>query len=192
MEVLFDLFNFNNIMASRSACCCGFGPVNEDNARFVMLALLIIIYLLCGAAVFSALEHPKEKQAKEKWAQRFEQFSQRHNLTKSDLEKFLRHYEEANVAGIRVDMLRPRWDFTGAFYFAGTVVSTIGERQRATAFYFYVDFFYTFGITPAGCTLLVISQYSFCETEFNSLSAQNYVSYQGLISLTAVLYNGVN
>ncbi|KAG9347252.1 hypothetical protein JZ751_004819, partial [Albula glossodonta] len=117
-------------MACRTGGCCGFGPVNEDNARFLMLALLIIIYLLCGAAVFSALEHPKEKQAKERWAQRFEHFTLKHNLSKQELENFLRHYEEANVAGIRVDTTRPRWDFIGAFYFVGTVVSTIVSQQR--------------------------------------------------------------
>lgn len=114
-------------MACRSACSCGLGPLNEDNARFLLLALLIILYLLCGAAVFSALEQPKEKQAKEKWAQRFEHFTSKHNLSRGDLEKFLRFYEEANLAGVRVDALRPRWDFTGAFYFVGTVVSTIGN-----------------------------------------------------------------
>ncbi|KAL4630351.1 potassium channel subfamily K member 13-like [Arapaima gigas] len=113
-------------MACRGCCCCGVGPLNEDNARFVLLALLIVLYLLCGAAVFSALEQPREKQAKEKWAQRFEHFSQKHNLSRRELENFLRFYEEANVAGIRVDIARPRWDFTGAFYFVGTVVSTIG------------------------------------------------------------------
>lgn len=119
-------------MACKGACCCGFGPVNEDNARFIMLMLFIVLYLLCGAAVFSALERPMEKQAKERWAQRFELFSQKYNLNRSDLEKFLRHYEEANMAGIRVDTLRPRWDFTGAFYFVGTVVSTIGEEESNT------------------------------------------------------------
>ncbi|XP_057199992.1 potassium channel subfamily K member 13a isoform X2 [Triplophysa rosa] len=120
-------------MACKGACCCGFGPVNEDNARFIMLMLFIILYLLCGAAVFSALERPMEKQAKERWAQRFELFSQKYNLNRSDLEKFLRHYEEANMAGIRVDTLRPRWDFTGSFYFVGTVVSTIGFGMTTPA-----------------------------------------------------------
>lgn len=103
--------------------------MNEDNARFLLLALLIVVYLLCGAAVFSALEQPKEREAKERWAQRFERFGQRHNLSWTELENFLRSYEEANAAGIRVDTVRPRWDFTGAFYFVGTVVSTIGKRE---------------------------------------------------------------
>lgn len=119
-----------DIMACRSGFCCGSGPVNEDNARFLLLALFIVIYLLCGAAVFSALEQPKEREAKERWEQRFEHFSQKYNLSKKDLNNFLRNYEEANVAGIRVDTIRPRWDFTGAFYFVGTVVSTIGEMEQ--------------------------------------------------------------
>lgn len=117
-------------MACRSGCCCGSGPINEDNARFLLLALFIILYLLCGAAVFSALEQPKEREARARWTQRLERFSQKHNLSERDLKNFLRNYEEANVAGIRVDTIRARWDFTGAFYFVGTVVSTIGERNR--------------------------------------------------------------
>lgn len=71
-----------------------------------------------------------EREAKERWAQRFESFRQKYNLSKQELNNFLRSYEEANVAGIRVDAIRPRWDFTGAFYFVGTVVSTIGEMER--------------------------------------------------------------
>ncbi|KAJ8289000.1 hypothetical protein COCON_G00016590 [Conger conger] len=141
-------------MACRSACCCGFGPVNEDNARFLMLALLIILYLLCGAAVFSALEHPKEKQAKEKWAQRFEHFSNKYNLSRDDLEKFLRFYEEANVAGIRVDTTRPRWDFTGAFYFVGTVVSTIGFGMTTPATIGGKIFLIFYGLIGCAATIL--------------------------------------
>lgn len=134
------------IMACRSGCCCGSGPINEDNARFLLLALFIVVYLLCGAAVFSALEHPKEREAKERWAQRFEHFSQKYNLSKKELNNFLRNYEEANVAGIRVDAIRPRWDFTGAFYFVGTVVSTIGEMKMLASAnsvrYITFSFFY--------------------------------------------------
>uniref|UniRef100_A0A8D0L8M7 Potassium channel subfamily K member 13 n=1 Tax=Sphenodon punctatus TaxID=8508 RepID=A0A8D0L8M7_SPHPU len=110
-------------------CCSSLGHLNEDNARFLLLAVLIVLYMLCGAAVFSAIELPTERRAKERWEESFANFTQRHNLSRAELQGFLRQYEEANVAGIRVDDIRPRWDFTGAFYFVGTVVSTIGRWQ---------------------------------------------------------------
>ncbi|XP_070984665.1 potassium channel subfamily K member 13-like [Oncorhynchus clarkii lewisi] len=139
-------------MACRRGCC--FGAMNDDNARFLMLAVLIMLYLLCGAAVFSALEQPKERQAKERWAQRFENFTQKHNLTRTDLETFLRFYEEANVAGIRVDTLRPRWDFTGAFYFVGTVVSTIGFGMTTPATVSGKVFLIFYGLIGCASTIL--------------------------------------
>nr|XP_020472625.1 potassium channel subfamily K member 13-like isoform X2 [Monopterus albus] len=141
-------------MACRSGCCCGSGPINEDNARFLLLALLIIIYLLCGAAVFSALEQPKEREAKERWVQRFEHFSQKYNLSKKDLNNFLRNYEEANIAGIRVDTIRPRWDFTGAFYFVGTVVSTIGFGMTTPATIGGKVFLMFYGLLAPPATIL--------------------------------------
>ncbi|KAA8583315.1 potassium channel, subfamily K, member 13 [Etheostoma spectabile] len=141
-------------MACRSGCCCGSGPINEDNARFLLLALFIVIYLLCGAAVFSALEQPMEREAKVRWAQRFEQFSHKYNLSKKDLNNFLRNYEEANVAGIRVDTIRPRWDFTGAFYFVGTVVSTIGFGMTTPATIGGKVFLMFYGLLGCAATIL--------------------------------------
>ncbi|ELW48703.1 Potassium channel subfamily K member 13 [Tupaia chinensis] len=113
-------------MAGRG-CSGGPGHLNEDNARFLLLATLIALYLLGGAAVFSMLELANERQAKQRWNERLANFSRRNNLSLDEVRGFLRHYEEAARAGIRVDNVRPRWDFTGAFYFVGTVVSTIEE-----------------------------------------------------------------
>ncbi|XP_028677637.1 potassium channel subfamily K member 13a [Erpetoichthys calabaricus] len=141
-------------MACRGGCCCSLGSLNEDNARFLLLAVLIVIYLLCGAAVFSALEHPKEKQIKEKWVQRFENFALKYNLNKIELENFLRDYEEASVAGIRVDSIRPRWDFTGAFYFVGTVVSTIGFGMTTPATIGGKTFLIFYGLIGCAATIL--------------------------------------
>ncbi|NXG52057.1 KCNKD protein, partial [Psilopogon haemacephalus] len=107
--------------------------LNADNARFLLLAVLIVLYMLCGAAVFSAIELPTERETKERWEERLENFTRRHNLSRTELRLFLREYEEASVAGIRVDDIRPRWDFTGAFYFVGTVVSTIGFGMTTPA-----------------------------------------------------------
>ncbi|KAL7862422.1 hypothetical protein SRHO_G00138630 [Serrasalmus rhombeus] len=142
------------MMACRGAGCSGFAPVSQDTARFAMLALLILLYLLCGAAVFSALEQPKEKQAKARWMQRFEQFSQKHNLSRSDLENFLRHYEEASMAGVRVDGLKARWDFPGALYFVGTVVSTIGFGMTTPATVGGKIFLIFYGLIGCAATIL--------------------------------------
>ncbi|XP_005992766.1 potassium channel subfamily K member 13 [Latimeria chalumnae] len=122
-------------MAGRSGrcCCCTIRHSNEDNARFFLLALLIVLYLLLGAAVFSALEHPKEREVKGQWEEHLENFTQRHNLSWTDLQRLLRDFEDATVAGVHVDDARPRWDFTGAFYFVGTVVSTIGFGMTTPA-----------------------------------------------------------
>lgn len=112
--------------AAGGCCCCSRAPMNEDNARFFLLAGLILLYLLCGAAIFSALEQPFELRARRLWKQQLDNFTQRYRVNLGALHTLLRQYEEANGAGIRVDTLRPRWDFSGAFYFVGTVISTIG------------------------------------------------------------------
>lgn len=56
-------------------------------------------------------------------------FSQGHNITVEDLKSLLSHYEEARTAGIRTEKGRALWDILGAFYFVGTVVSTIGKSM---------------------------------------------------------------
>uniref|UniRef100_A0A3Q3S667 Potassium channel, subfamily K, member 12 like n=1 Tax=Mastacembelus armatus TaxID=205130 RepID=A0A3Q3S667_9TELE len=122
-------------MLAAGGCCCPRAPMNEDNARFCLLAGLILLYLLCGAAIFSALEHPFELRARHVWKQQLENFTQRYRVNLGALHTLLRQYEEANGAGIRVDALRPRWDFSGAFYFVGTVVSTIGNWKNFLIFY---------------------------------------------------------
>lgn len=110
-----------------SNSCCLPLHLNEDNARFGLLAALILLYLLFGAVVFSALEHPSELQAHKRWDEQLANFTEQNSINLKSLQVLLRQYEEAFVVGIRVDKLRPRWDFSGAFYFVGTVISTIGE-----------------------------------------------------------------
>ncbi|KAM5242772.1 potassium channel subfamily K member 13 [Hipposideros larvatus] len=140
-------------MAGRG-CGCGSGHLNEDNARFLLLAALIALYLLGGAAVFSALELAHELQAKQRWEERLANFSRRHNLSRDELRGFLRHYEEAAKAGIRVDNARQRWDFTGAFYFVGTVVSTIGFGMTTPATVGGKTFLILYGLIGCASTIL--------------------------------------
>lgn len=95
----------------------------------MLLAALIGLYLVAGATVFSALESPGEAEARARWGATLRNFSAAHGVAEPELRAFLRHYEAALAAGVRADALRPRWDFPGAFYFVGTVVSTIGEQH---------------------------------------------------------------
>ncbi|GCB78853.1 hypothetical protein scyTo_0015893 [Scyliorhinus torazame] len=118
-------------MGIASARGCAPLHLNEDNGRLVLLALLIVAYLVCGAAVFSALERPTELQARAKWNRTVRNFADRFDIAAGDLSAFLRDYEAAIAAGIHSDTLRARWDFTGAFYFVGTVVSTIGKENSS-------------------------------------------------------------
>ncbi|XP_036285035.1 potassium channel subfamily K member 13 [Pipistrellus kuhlii] len=140
-------------MACRG-CGCGPGHLSEDNARFLLLAALIALYLLGGAAVFSALELAHERQAKQRWEERLADFGRRHNLSRGELRGFLRHYEEAAEAGVRVDHTRPRWDFTGAFYFVGTVVSTIGFGMTTPATVGGKIFLIFYGLLGCASTIL--------------------------------------
>uniref|UniRef100_A0A665TSY5 Potassium channel, subfamily K, member 12 like n=1 Tax=Echeneis naucrates TaxID=173247 RepID=A0A665TSY5_ECHNA len=135
-------------------CCCPRAPMNEDNARFCLLAGLILLYLLCGAAIFSALEHPFELRARRLWKQQLENFTQRYRVNLGALHTLLRQYEEANGAGIRVDALRPRWDFSGAFYFVGTVVSTIGFGMTTPATIAGKIFLIFYGLIGCAATIL--------------------------------------
>ncbi|XP_071025592.1 potassium channel subfamily K member 13 [Oncorhynchus clarkii lewisi] len=137
----------------RDGGCCPL-PLNEDNARFCLLAGLILLYLLCGAAVFSALERPSELRARLLWDQQLANFTLSHRVSLGALHSLLRQYEEANGAGIRVDALRPRWDFSGAFYFVGTVVSTIGFGMNTPATIPGKIFLIFYGLIGCAATIL--------------------------------------
>lgn len=112
-------------MARENSSC-----LSSDSACFYLLFLLIAIYMLAGAAIFSSLERPSELLAHRLWERRLKDFSQGHNITIKDLKSLLSHYEEARTAGIRTEKGRNLWDIPGAFYFVGTVVSTIGKSME--------------------------------------------------------------
>ncbi|XP_030633825.1 potassium channel subfamily K member 13 [Chanos chanos] len=106
---------------------------NMDLARIFLLWALIALYMLFGAVVFSALERPTELKAYQLWERHLEDFSREHRVHPDVLRVLLKQYEEATAAGVRVERRRPRWNFSGAFYFVATVVSTIGFGMAAPA-----------------------------------------------------------
>lgn len=114
-------------MEEGSSCCRTPLKPGRNAARFCLLALLIALYMLAGALVFSSLERPAELRAHRLWEERFKDFSHKHQVSSDHLKSLLRHYEEARTSGVRAEQARALWDLPGAFYFVGTVISTIGE-----------------------------------------------------------------
>ncbi|KAM6943299.1 potassium channel subfamily K member 2 [Xenentodon cancila] len=93
--------------------------------------LLVVLYLVMGAAVFRALEQPHES------AQRFTILSQkleflsRHScVNQSQLEELVKQVVSAIRSGVNpagtLGNHSSLWDLSSAFFFAGTVITTIG------------------------------------------------------------------
>lgn len=83
--------------------------------------------MLVGASVFMVLEQENEEKEKKNYNTQLQRFYDKYpTVNKSDLENLLKIHSEAESAGF-VGNKRPRWDFSGSFYFVGTVVSTIGK-----------------------------------------------------------------
>ncbi|AWO98974.1 putative potassium channel subfamily K member 13-like [Scophthalmus maximus] len=112
-------------MKKDSVCCPPSLIPSRETSLFYLLGVLIALYMLAGAAVFSSLERPAELQAHQLWENRLRDFSHEHRVSCEDLKHLLSLYEEARTAGIRTKQGRALWDISGAFYFVGTVVSTI-------------------------------------------------------------------
>uniref|UniRef100_UPI00358FE8B1 potassium channel subfamily K member 12-like n=1 Tax=Myxine glutinosa TaxID=7769 RepID=UPI00358FE8B1 len=129
-------------------------PLSRESARFVLLAAFVSLYLLAGAAVFSALEAPEAAESRRRWREQLELFRREHNISHEDLQRFLRHLLRAHAAGEAADGWRPRWDFPGAFYFVSTVVSTIGFGMSTPATAAGKVFLIFYGLFGCSATIL--------------------------------------
>ncbi|KAM8777759.1 potassium channel subfamily K member 16 [Rhynchonycteris naso] len=103
--------------------------------RMLPLLLAYVCYLLLGAAVFQLLEKQAEAQSRDQF--QFEKLSFLANYTCLDqraLEQFVQVIMEAWVKGVnpKGNSTNPsNWDFGSSFFFAGTVVTTIGYGNLA-------------------------------------------------------------
>ncbi|XP_052827748.1 potassium channel subfamily K member 13 [Octopus bimaculoides] len=106
--------------------CFSFLHLQEDNARFLLLFIVMMGYLMFGAGIFMILESPNEEAERIKINASVEAFLERYpEANRTDLELLLLEYAHASAAGF-VESKATRWDYVGSFYFVGTVVSTIG------------------------------------------------------------------
>ncbi|XP_041704591.2 potassium channel subfamily K member 4 isoform X1 [Coregonus clupeaformis] len=98
-----------------------------------LLALLagVMLYLVIGALVFRTLESPKESKEHEKLLHTTRDFLQNHScVTAQNLSDLIKSVVKAVEAGLDVKHsstnFTSRWDLASAFFFCGTIITTIG------------------------------------------------------------------
>lgn len=102
--------------------------MKRQNVRTLALIICTLSYLLIGAGVFDALESKQEKSQRRKLYYRKFQLMSRYNLSKNDFEQI-----EKVVLLLKPHKAGVQWKFAGSFYFAITVITTIGESLCLSA-----------------------------------------------------------
>ncbi|XP_052009164.1 potassium channel subfamily K member 2 [Xyrauchen texanus] len=97
----------------------------------VVIFLLVVLYLIIGATVFKVLEQPQESSQKYLIANEKIDFLSRHACVNvSELEDLVKKVVVAIRAGVNpsgnLSYESSMWDLSSSFFFAGTVITTIG------------------------------------------------------------------
>ncbi|KAG8449018.1 hypothetical protein GDO86_015907 [Hymenochirus boettgeri] len=98
--------------------------------------VVVVVYLVSGGLVFQALEQPFESSQKRTIAQEKADFLLNHPcVTQQELDALIKRAIDADNAGVNpignYSNSSSNWDIGSAFFFAGTVITTIGYGNIA-------------------------------------------------------------
>ncbi|KAM7024259.1 potassium channel subfamily K member 10 [Acridotheres tristis] len=123
------------VVAAMETPCQGRQKVMDWRA-VVAIFIVVVVYLVAGGLVFRALEQPFESRQKHTIASEKADFLREHVcVTELELETLIQHAVDADNAGVspigNSSNNSSHWDLGGAFFFAGTVITTIGYGKMA-------------------------------------------------------------
>lgn len=129
------IYGWTSIL-SNSLCCSGLiMALSLNTKKLIIRIVLFLIYLLVGAAIFQAIELPNEKRERDndQFETLKENFTNKYNISNDDMKEFLEKLKKALELGYDLQSAeyptRYQWHFMNAFFFAGNVVTTIGESD---------------------------------------------------------------
>ncbi|XP_039898822.1 potassium channel subfamily K member 10b [Simochromis diagramma] len=134
-------------ISSRSASVVASMDTNSDGSTaglhsvmkwktVLAVFIVVVLYLVCGGLAFRALEQPFESNLKTSITLEKASFLERHPcVTPNELDAIIKHAIDSVSGGVRPtgDTLynSSHWDLGSAFFFAGTVITTIGYGNIA-------------------------------------------------------------
>ncbi|XP_077477853.1 potassium channel subfamily K member 10b isoform X2 [Stigmatopora argus] len=128
-----------SVVASMDASCDGSLAALHSVMKWktvLAVFIVVVLYLVCGGLAFRALEQPFESDQKNSITLEKASFLSRHPcVTPDELEALIKHSIDAVSAGVSplgdTSYNSSYWDLGSAFFFAGTVITTIGYGNIA-------------------------------------------------------------
>lgn len=106
------------------------GMCLADGLKNLVLQIgMFLAYILLGALVFQALESRNEEKERETMLEAQIHFQKKYNISHADMQTFVNKIEEIVDHGFSQHWMK-RWTILGSLFFAGTVVTTIGETNH--------------------------------------------------------------
>ncbi|XP_006901594.1 PREDICTED: potassium channel subfamily K member 4 [Elephantulus edwardii] len=108
------------------------------STTLLALLALVLLYLVSGALVFQALEQPHEQQAQRELGEVREKFLKAHPcVSEQELGHFIKEVSDALGGGADPEVNSTSnsshsvWNLGSAFFFSGTIITTIGYGNTA-------------------------------------------------------------